>query len=60
MGAYDIDPLEPAYRRMRDMTKPNKPIPDERGPLVYELTRDYSTNGVDLTNQDGPGRVHES
>lgn len=60
MAATNIEPLEEAYRKMREMTKPNKPVVDERGPLVYELTREFSTNGVDLKCKDKEGGcVHE-
>lgn len=58
MPADNIEPLEQAYKTMREATRPLPAINDERGPLVYELTEDFSTNGVDLTGKDRPARVH--
>lgn len=55
MAASDIQPLESAYVQMRNATKPNAPIPDERGPNVYELTAEKSLNGIDPSCKDKPG-----
>jgi len=55
MPADQIEPLEDAYLRMREATKPNAPIPDRRGPLVYDLTETPSLNGVDPYFKDLEG-----
>lgn len=55
MSAQNIEPLEDAYRKMLEMTKPNEPIPDRRGPLVYDLTFTPSLNGVDPDFSKKPG-----
>lgn len=61
MAATDIEPLEDAYKKMREATRPNPPIPDRRGPKVYEVTQDPSLNGVNpaQANTDGYD-VHHS
>jgi hypothetical protein len=55
MAATDIQPLEKAYREMRDRTRPTVPVRDDRGPLVYELTEEASLNGIDPNCKDKPG-----
>lgn len=42
----DNAPVESVYNQMREMTKMDTPIPDRRGPLVYELTQEPSLNGI--------------
>lgn len=60
MSAYDIQPVEETYQEMRRRTAPATPVPETRGPLVYNVTREASTNGVDETCKDKPGGcVHE-
>lgn len=50
-----MDPVEQVYKQMREMTRPLPAIPDDRGPLVYELTKDASLNGIDPNFKDLPG-----
>lgn len=42
-------------RRLVDATKMDTPIPDRRGPLVYDLTFTESLNGIDPNFQKLPG-----
>jgi hypothetical protein len=46
MAARDIQPVENAYVNMRNKTKMDTPIPDNRGPIVYNLSETPSVNGV--------------
>lgn len=46
MSAYDIAPLDKGFRAMREKTRPLPPIPDRRGPLVYDRTFTASLNGI--------------
>jgi len=46
MPADKIEKLEPVYKKMLEMTKGCYPVPDNRGPLVYEVTEDPSLNGI--------------
>ncbi len=45
-------PLESVYVQMRNMTRGCYPVPDNRGPKVYELTEDESLNGIVPENCD--------
>lgn len=55
MSAYDIQPLEDAYAKLKNATKPLPAISDKRGPLVYELTDEKSLNGIDSNYKDKAG-----
>jgi hypothetical protein len=55
MAADNIEKLEDAYRKMREATAPLDPIPDNRGPLVYDVTKEASLNGVDPNYKNKKG-----
>ena len=55
MAAENVQPLESAYTQMREATRPNPPIEDHRGPLVYNITEEGSLNGMDPTYNALPG-----
>lgn len=42
-------------RKLREATRPDPAIRDDRGPLVYDLTMTPSRNGVDPNFKDLPG-----
>lgn len=47
MAARDIQPVENVYKMMREKNRPLPCIEDGRGPLVYEVSKVESCNGVD-------------